>query len=366
MKQIQQIKRVFPGGNTSKGFYSFYDYIIEGDAEHIYVIKGGPGVGKSTFMRTIAQELLDRGYKVEYHHCSSDIDSLDGVVFPELRVALIDGTAPHLVDPKAPGCVDEILYLGDYWDEKKLRETRADILRLNAKISEFFQRAYRYLAAAESVYQDWEATIGKRMCSGYINQQAAELITKIFADRPVTAVEGRIRRLFASAITPDGMINHLETLIDPMPLKIVLQGLPGTGRSKLLNLLAEAAIQRGFNLEMFHCALNPDRVEHLVIPDLGVAITTSEEPHAYKGHKSDLWVNLDSGLTKNESPDDAEVLATVQKYYWELLGVAISYIRKAKETHDAMEKLYIPTMDFKAIAALRQKILTKILASSTC
>ncbi|MBO8127474.1 MAG: hypothetical protein H0Z38_09620, partial [Firmicutes bacterium] len=113
MKQLQQVKRVFPGGNTSKGFYSFYDYIIEEDAEHIYIIKGGPGVGKSTFMRTIAQELLDSGYKVEYHHCSSDTDSLDGVVFPELRVAFIDGTAPHIVDPRNPGGVDEILHLGD-------------------------------------------------------------------------------------------------------------------------------------------------------------------------------------------------------------------------------------------------------------
>lgn len=363
MKQSQQVKRVFPGGNTSKGFYSFYDQIIERDAEHIYVIKGGPGVGKSTFMRTIAQELLDRGYKVEYHHCSSDIDSLDGVVFPELRIALIDGTAPHVVDPKTPGCVDEILHLGDYWDEEKLRVHRQEILKLNSRITEYFQRAYKYLAAAETVYQDWEDTIKKHINTGYINQKAAELIAEIYRDREVTETEGQIRHLFASAITPDGMINHLETLIDPMPLKIVLHGLPGTGRSKLLYEVAEAGLKRGLDLEMYHCALNPDRVEHLVIPELGVALTTSEEPHAYKRAKSDLWVNLNSGVKEEGLEDDAEILATVQKYYWELLGVAISYIKKAKETHDAVEKLYIPNMDFKAVGALRQKVLDKILSA---
>jgi hypothetical protein len=38
------IKRVFPGNNTPSGFFSYYDYILPRDANHIFVIKGGPGV----------------------------------------------------------------------------------------------------------------------------------------------------------------------------------------------------------------------------------------------------------------------------------------------------------------------------------
>ncbi|RKD32467.1 ATPase [Thermohalobacter berrensis] len=91
-----KIKRMFPGGNTSKGFYSYYDYIIEKDANRIFIIKGGPGVGKSSMMKKIAKEMIDRGYNIEYHHCSSDNNSIDGVVIPKLRVGLIDGTAPHV------------------------------------------------------------------------------------------------------------------------------------------------------------------------------------------------------------------------------------------------------------------------------
>ena len=116
---------------------------------------------------------------------------------------------------------------------------------------------------------------------------------------------------------------------------------------------------------MFHCALNPDRVEHLVIPDLGVAITTSEEPHAYKRCKSDIWINLNSGFREEGLEQDAEILSTVQKYYWELLGVAISYIRQAKETHDAIESLYIPSMDFDAMGELRTRVLNKIITYIT-
>ena len=43
------VKRVFPGNNTPMGFFSYYDHILPKDATRVFVIKGGPGVGKSTF-----------------------------------------------------------------------------------------------------------------------------------------------------------------------------------------------------------------------------------------------------------------------------------------------------------------------------
>ena len=91
------IKRVFPGANTPQGFYSFYDHIVPLDATRLIIIKGGPGVGKSTFIRKIGEAIVERGYDIEFHHCSSDNASLDGVSIPSVGVAIVDGTAPHRV-----------------------------------------------------------------------------------------------------------------------------------------------------------------------------------------------------------------------------------------------------------------------------
>ena len=45
-------RHLFPGGNTSKGFYSFYRYVLsQDDAKRILCIKGGPGTGKSQLMK---------------------------------------------------------------------------------------------------------------------------------------------------------------------------------------------------------------------------------------------------------------------------------------------------------------------------
>lgn len=130
-----RVIKFFPGGNTAYGFHSFYDNIIEADANRIYILKGGPGVGKSTFMRSIGEAVQALGYDIEFHCCSSDNGSLDGLVIPSIRVALLDGTSPHLVDPKNPGAVDEILNLGDFWDEGGIREKRDEILAVNKEIS---------------------------------------------------------------------------------------------------------------------------------------------------------------------------------------------------------------------------------------
>ncbi|WP_206459271.1 hypothetical protein [Anaerovorax sp. IOR16] len=45
-------RHMFPGNNTPEGFFSYYQYILsQKEADKIFCIKGGPGVGKSTFMK---------------------------------------------------------------------------------------------------------------------------------------------------------------------------------------------------------------------------------------------------------------------------------------------------------------------------
>ena len=226
MERKGVVKRVFPGNNTSLGFYSFYDYILPVDATRLLIIKGGPGVGKSTFMKKIASAMVDRGYDIEYHHCASDNSSLDGITFPQIGVAIVDGTAPHVVDPKHPGAVDEIIHLGDYWNESGVSNSRKEILEVSQQIGRLFSRAYRFLKAAQAVYDDWEAANAEAMDFGRANRMADDLVRELFGTSRVSLRVGRDRHLFASAITPDGLINYLYTILGPCRKKYVIEGAP--------------------------------------------------------------------------------------------------------------------------------------------
>ena len=68
----------------------------------MYLIKSGPGCGKSTLMKRLAQAAEQQGQPIEKIHCASDPDSLDGVVFLQKHAAILDATAPHVVEPDAP------------------------------------------------------------------------------------------------------------------------------------------------------------------------------------------------------------------------------------------------------------------------
>lgn len=88
--------RFYLGANSPAGFYSLYDQMLDpAEAEDIMILKGGPGCGKSSFMRRVAAAAEAKGVAVEYIQCSGDPESLDAVVFPALKTAIVDGTAPH-------------------------------------------------------------------------------------------------------------------------------------------------------------------------------------------------------------------------------------------------------------------------------
>ncbi|MCR4398151.1 MAG: PRK06851 family protein [Firmicutes bacterium] len=355
------VKRVFPGNNTPRGFYSFYDHIITPDATRILVIKGGPGAGKSTFMQKIAEAMVDRGFDAELHHCSSDNESLDGVVFPEIGVALIDGTAPHIVDPKHPGAVDEIIHLGDYWDEAGLRKSREDIIACTREVARCFERAYRFLRAAKAVYDDWEAANLEGLDFGKANKLADDLIWEVFGAQRVSQKVGRDRHLFASAITPDGLKNYLDTIVQGCRRKYVIVGDPGTGKSVLLGKVARAGIERGYDVELYHCPLNPEKIEHVVIGGLSVALVKSIEPHTYEPSPADRIINMNDFLSEDVTRKYADLTAEDSRLFDHLFGRAITFIQMAKAVHDKMETYYTPCMDFAGITALRERTLERIL-----
>lgn len=355
-----RIRHMFPGGNTSQGFHSFYNYIIsQEEAVHIMVIKGGPGVGKSTFMKKVGNEMLERGYDIELMHCSSDNNSLDGLVIPEAHIALIDGTSPHIVDPKNPGAVDEIINLGDFWDEDGIRVHRESILKANKQTGQNFARAYRYLNAAASVYGDIAAITGAAVDNKRVSAVGARLSYELFGTRYTKNREGRERCLFASAITPNGLKNFLDSILTAGEV-YELTGAPGTGTERVLQKVRDTAIEKGYNVESYYCALLPNKLEHLVIPDLDVSLTTSNEYHASTVEKIER-IDLNTYVEKSEVENYIEELSEGKELLDKLLNVAVSSIGKAKTIHDRLETYYIPNMDFEAVQRCFESTMSRIL-----
>ena len=64
----------FLGANSREGFYSLYDSFVNvRKDDFLWLIKGGPGCGKSSFMRRIGKAAETKGLDVEYIRCSGDL-----------------------------------------------------------------------------------------------------------------------------------------------------------------------------------------------------------------------------------------------------------------------------------------------------
>ncbi|GAA0126110.1 PRK06851 family protein [Clostridium senegalense] len=351
-------KHYFLGGNTSVGFYSHYDYILpQNEARRIICIKGGPGTGKSSLMKKVGNLFIDKGYTVEFHHCSSDSNSLDGVVIKGLNIALLDGTSPHVVDPKNPGAIDEILNMGQCWNEDGFKEYRENILDVQDKISKKFKRAYRFLAAARNVYEDWYTFNRETLDFNKVNHLKESLKNEIFSDE-ISSV-GFDRHLFSTAFTPGGVISFIPNLIEDVENVYILKGAPGVGKTEVLAYLADEAVKRGHYVEVLHTPLMPEKIEHILIPDLNIAVVTSNEINklATQGIVYDMNKFLDEALIK-ANKDEIEY---VKNTFYILLNKALSCIQQAKHLHDDLESYYIPNMNFDKIDAVSNEIIQRLL-----
>lgn len=345
-------RHYFLGGNTPKGFCSYYDYLIDTEkAKKVYIIKGGPGTGKSTFMKSAAAWGEDNGFDVDFLHCSSDPNSLDGIII-DGDIAMVDGTAPHTIDPKNPGCVETIINMGDFWDEAKLRESKEKIIEINKQIKGYYASAYNYLAAAGSVYKN----IPAQTSSGRLAQTIFEDMT----GRESACGTGKIRKLFAGAIGPAGTVSFADTL--PLKKSYILKTDFAKGTSAVMQKLVNIFTQNGYDTEAFYDPLAPDDlIEHICVPEAEISVITS--------------VGLSNIADENAyiiDVDEIFDITTCTKDYIHnklmterLVKEATGIIAKAKQKHDELEHCYIPCMDFELANKELKRIIEDIRNNKT-
>ena len=323
----------FLGANSAYGFHSYYGELFSDPRiRQLIVLKGGAGCGKSTLMRAVAREGAALGLRGEELLCSSDPDSLDGLILPEAGLALVDGTAPHVVEPPLCGCGASYLDLGRHYNPRVLQARRRELEALKAQNAACYPAATACFQAADALTGALPPNLGQQpLCS-------LRLPREPLGDRP-----GRTLRRFYHGLTPQG---PLALPLDRKQVWVLHSNLGLAG--PLLRRTAEAFRAAGYDVILGESPFHPGEVTHLEIPtlDLGYALDCAIFP--YPGEAEDRC-DLDGPAREVLSRSDRETLDRVLGLSRQLTAEGLSHLRRAKELHDALEALYRDGVDFAGV-----------------
>ena len=337
--------RYFLGANTAQGFVSAYEDLADPEGgDFIWYIKGGPGNGKSTFMKTIADAAEAAGRTVERFPCSGDPDSLDGIYIREDRVAYVDATSPHVQEPPLPGAAGQYLDLSRFY-RPGLSPHREEIGRHFRLYREQYARCYELLKAAALCAP--ENTPG--LADGSLREAAAARARET-AGRLLRPGDGaRERRRFLSALTCQGPVTFWETARACGRL-CTLDNALGLA-DPFLQAIREECRAKGVPAILCPDPLQPDRLEAVLLPgqELSFAAVKKDRPCA-----GAVWRHLrldamtDAGRLRAHRTESRSC-SMLQAGLLRQAGEALA---NAKRFHDALEEIYRPYVDFSGVSAL--------------
>jgi len=349
----------FLGANSPQGFHSLYSELISPrTARAVYLLKGGAGCGKSTLMRRVEKAAREGGIATERVLCSGDPDSLDAVLLPELGVAIADATAPHVMEPKFPGVVERYVNLGDCYDYAALQEVREEIMSCMTGYPACYDRAYRCLGAAFELREDVRSTLLTPQLRQRLSRRAGGILRRELKDKK-SGEKGKIKQRFLSAVTHKGPMCLFETAAGQCARVCVLQDSYGLGHDLLVELLT-GAVERGYDAVACPDPMAPERLQHLLIPEAGLAFVTATPALPWPG-ESAKRIRLDNIADTARVRGARPRLRFALKMSAALQEEAVSSLAQAKAMHDELEKLYNPHVDFDRVNRMADQIIEEIL-----
>lgn len=353
MSQIQY----FLGSNSPAGFTSLYEALSDpARTERLYILKGGPGCGKSSLMRRVARHAQAAGHAVEEILCSGDPDSLDAVRLPELGAAIVDGTAPHVIEAACPGAVERYVDLSRFYDAAALRPIRDELLTVTARYKDHYRQAYRCLRASGALRRNLRDAADSDALRCRLEKRAGGIIAR---ELKKSGGEGTVDTRFLSALTHRGTVTLWDTVRAQADRVYELSDSFGTAHH-LLSPILNAARSAGQSAVACQDPMEPDRLVHLILPELSLAFVTSTAEIPWP-HRAYRHLRLDAMADGDTLRAQRPRLRFTRKVAAALEGEGVACLAQAKAAHDELEQLYNPHVDFDGVYAAADELAQELL-----
>ena len=350
----------FLGALSPSGFTGWFAQSAGEPGVTPYLIKSGPGCGKSTLMRRLGEREIEEGPRdgraVERIHCSSDPNSLDGVFLPGAHALVLDATAPHTLDCKYPDAAERVISLYETLDHAALRGHREEILALGHRNSFLLQQASAHYALACALLARRRALAAQVVNTDKVDRFTSRLAARTMPRRRGVK-DGVQRHRLLSAPTPGGTTVFYDTI--PQLAKQALYAIHdpyGAVSARMLAQLARAAKVNGYDAILCHCPSDQaNKLDALFVPSLGLGFVTANtwHPMLFADQKS---IHASRFMEMQALEKDRRALRFQKRLAGELIEKACAAQTEAKAVHDELEAYYIAAVDFEAVDRVRSRL----------
>ena len=339
----------FAGANTPRGFVGDYSELVSEDTfDKIYLIKGGAGTGKSTLMRRCGQACAEKGACITYIKCSSDPDSLDGVIIEKekRKIAVLDATAPHVKDCRYPGAWSELVDCGEFWNSLYLEKQRESVIERTKRKSAFYERAYKYLKAAGEIF-DIQQKKGRTVL---MRDKMEKAVKRICDPIKETGENGKVNYRRTQCISMKGAY-RLTTFEN----EAQLYGIKDYSflAPLFFEILKDELLQRGFSIEVSVSPLFG--ICEIRVVNAGVSFVPYREEKEFC-----RCINLSRFADAKNAAKVKQKRIFSTNCLSAMLDGALESLSEAGKEHFKLEGIYKEAMDFYALEKYTDDLIRKI------
>lgn len=340
-----KITNFYAGGNTARGFVSLMDSSLQ-NVEQTYTLRADSARAKSAVIRVLADRLAEEGHDIWLIHSPFDNDAAAAVIAPGLSLGVLDESAA----PADSGTQRRQFIT---FDGNNGRQTvapdQADAQKQS--IVHKYEQAYAGFAEALRIHDEWEAVYIENMNFAAADEMTREYIQRLYGDRR-TARANRIDHRFLGAATPAGAVDFVPNLTEGLERRYFLKGRPGSGKSTMLKQLAKAGIDRGFDVEIYHCGFDPNSLDMVIVRELGFAVFDSTAPHEYFPERDqDVIIDMyQRCIAPGTDEAHAQAISDIRARYSAKMKEAIACLAEAKKLNEALEEQFGAEPDEQAVS----------------
>lgn len=318
---------------TGLGVAHKYNELIQ-SARKTFFLKCPPTNAISDLLNETGMHYVQRGYDIDKFMNPTQPDKTDAVFIKGPDLLFIQASHPVSLEPTDLGGKHRVLSFYDIYDEVKLREQNSAIVEKMSTAESSLVKALQALSEAKKIHDEWEAVHIKRMIwdlhEKLIETLKQELFGLIFLNK-----KSIITHRLVGSLTSSGACDFIPSITNRMKRRLLIKGLPGTGKSTLMRALGDEAEKRGFDVIYGWCGLDPEGVDLVLFPELSICLFDATKPHNYEvERRGDEIIDLVSMCEKEE---DEQELNSIQAMYKEKILDATGYMQAYGQAENSVK-----------------------------